>query len=86
MSRNNAANLTGSVIRSAGANDAWIELIGESGMTQTSYSLFHTKDGGKTWQTVLANSTAGGGPAPGIAAGDTAGPKNTGSKPGRSTS
>jgi photosystem II stability/assembly factor-like uncharacterized protein len=82
MSRNNAANLTGAVIRSAGANDAWIELIGESGMTQTSYSLFHTKDGGKTWQTVLANSTAGGGPAPGIPAGDTAGPKNTGSKPG----
>ncbi|SDN37448.1 hypothetical protein SAMN04487897_102684 [Paenibacillus sp. yr247] len=82
MSRKTAASLTGVVIRSAGANDAWIELIGESGMTQTSYSLFHTKDGGKSWQTVLANSTAGGGPAPGFPMGDNTGPKNTGSRPG----
>ncbi|OAS20757.1 YCF48-related protein [Paenibacillus oryzisoli] len=82
MSRPTVATLTGNVIRSAGADDAWIELIGESGMTQTSYSLFHTRDGGKTWQTVLVNSTAGGGPAPGFPVGDTSGPKNTGSKPG----
>lgn len=82
MSRKTVATLTGVVIRSAGVNDAWIELIGESGMTQTSYSLFHTKDGGKNWQTVLANSTAGGGPAPGFPAGENTGPKNTGAKPG----
>ncbi|TXK76364.1 hypothetical protein FU659_25795 [Paenibacillus sp. N3.4] len=82
LSRKSAAPLNGVVIRSAGANDAWIELIGDSGMTQTSYSLFHTKDGGKNWQTVLANSTAGGGPAPGFPLGDTGGPKNTGTKPG----
>ncbi|NEW07013.1 hypothetical protein GK047_13460 [Paenibacillus sp. SYP-B3998] len=82
MTRKTAASLTGAIIRSAGVNDAWIELIGDSGMTQTSYSLFHTMDGGKTWQTVLANSTAGGGPAPGIAADDNKGPKNTGTKPG----
>lgn len=82
MSRKSPATLTSNVIRSAGVDDAWIELIGESGMSQTSYSLFHTKDGGKTWQTVLANSTAGGGPAPGFPVGDTSGPKNTGSKPG----
>ncbi|CAN7763205.1 hypothetical protein LJR153_007148 [Paenibacillus sp. LjRoot153] len=82
MSRKNAASLTGTVIRSAGENDAWIELIGGSGMNQTSYSLFHTKDGGKTWQTVLANSTAGGGIAPGFPVGDNTGPKNTGAKPG----
>lgn len=82
MSRKTAASLTGVVIRSAGVNDAWIELIGESGMTQTSYSLFHTKDGGKNWLTVLANSTAGGGPAPGFPAGENTGPKNTGAKPG----
>ncbi|MDR6552138.1 hypothetical protein [Paenibacillus qinlingensis] len=82
MSRPTVATLTGAVIRSAGVDDAWVELIGESGMTQTSYSLFHTRDGGKTWQTVLVNSTAGGGPAPGFPVGDTSGPKNTGSKPG----
>ncbi|GGA03631.1 hypothetical protein GCM10008018_57090 [Paenibacillus marchantiophytorum] len=82
LSRKSAVAPTGAVIRSAGADDAWVELIGESGMTQTSYSLFHTKDGGKNWQTVLANSTAGGGPAPGFPAGDNTGPKNTGTKPG----
>lgn len=82
MSRKTVSTLTGNVIRSAGVDDAWIELIGESGMTQTSYSLFHTKDGGKTWQTVLVNSTAGGGPAPGFPNGENAGPKNIGSKPG----
>jgi photosystem II stability/assembly factor-like uncharacterized protein len=74
--------LNGTVIRSAGTDDAWIELIGDSGMTQTSYSLFHTADGGKHWQTVTAKSTAGGGPAPGLPAD---GPKvadNTGSAPG----
>ncbi|WNR43937.1 WD40/YVTN/BNR-like repeat-containing protein [Paenibacillus roseipurpureus] len=82
MSRNSAATLTDVVIRSASADDAWIELVGGSGMSQTSYSLFHTKDGGKTWQTVLVNSTAGGGPAPGLPMGETAGAKNKGSKPG----
>lgn len=58
---------TGVIIRSAGKDDAWIELIGESGMNQTSYSLFHTLDGGKSWIPVLANSGAGSGPAPGYA-------------------
>ncbi|WJH35988.1 hypothetical protein N6H14_08860 [Paenibacillus sp. CC-CFT747] len=70
------------MIRSAGEDDAWVELIGQSGMTQTSYSLFHTTDGGKTWKTVLANSTAGGGPAPGFPLNYNDGPKNNGSKPG----
>jgi photosystem II stability/assembly factor-like uncharacterized protein len=82
MTRKTAASLTGAVIRSAGVNDAWIELIGESGMTQTSYSLFHTTNGGKNWQTVINNSTAGGGPAPGFPTGDNKGPKNSGTKPG----
>ncbi|TMV43687.1 hypothetical protein FE783_34770 [Paenibacillus mesophilus] len=82
MSRKTVAQLTGALIRSAGANDAWVEWIGESGMTQTSYSLFHTSDGGKAWQTVIANSTAGGGPAPGFPIDHSDGPKNTGSKPG----
>ncbi|MEF3304141.1 WD40/YVTN/BNR-like repeat-containing protein [Paenibacillus sp. GYB003] len=82
MSKKTVAMLTGTVIRSAGADDAWVLLVGESGMTQTSYSLFHTQDGGKTWQTVLANSTAGGGPAPGFPIDHSEGPKNGGSKPG----
>ncbi|MFD0695530.1 YCF48-related protein [Paenibacillus sp. GCM10027628] len=82
MARKTVAPPTDAVIRSAGANDAWIELIGDSGMTQTSYSLFHTSNGGKDWQTVLANSTAGGGPAPGVPDGDTQAHKNNGSKPG----
>lgn len=70
------------IIRSAGMNDAWIELIGDSGMTQTSYSVFHTTDGGSHWQTVIANSTAGGGPAPGFPSSYTDGPNNKGNSPG----
>jgi photosystem II stability/assembly factor-like uncharacterized protein len=82
MTRKTVASLNGAVIRSAGTNDAWVELIGESGMTQTSYSLFHTTDGGQHWQTVLANSTAGGGPAPGFGIDYSDGPTNAGSRPG----
>ncbi|GIP32205.1 hypothetical protein [Paenibacillus sp. J2TS4] len=82
MSGKTAGPLNGSIIRSAGAGDAWVELIGDSGMTQTSYSLFHTTDGGENWLTVLANSTAGGGPAPGFPDNDSQAPSNTGSRPG----
>ncbi|THF73446.1 WD40/YVTN/BNR-like repeat-containing protein [Cohnella fermenti] len=57
---------TNAVIRSTGGNDVWIELIGDSGMTQTSYSLFHTSDGGKSWTPVLVKNGAGSGPAPGF--------------------
>lgn len=74
--------LQGALIRSAGTNDAWVELIGGTGMTQTSYSVFHTTDGGKSWKTVIVNSTAGGGPAPGFSQGDHQGHTNKGSKPG----
>ncbi|MDQ0200661.1 WD40/YVTN/BNR-like repeat-containing protein [Neobacillus ginsengisoli] len=74
--------LAGALIRSAGTNDAWIELIGGTGMTQTSYSVFHTTDGGNSWKTVIANSTAGGGPAPGFSQEYNKGPFNKGSKPG----
>ncbi|WP_159884618.1 WD40/YVTN/BNR-like repeat-containing protein [Paenibacillus puerhi] len=73
---------TDAQIRSAGKDDVWIELIGGTGMTQTSYSLFHSSDGGKQWQTVIANSTAGGGPAPGLPADQAQGKTNTGSRPG----
>jgi hypothetical protein len=82
MTKKFLSPLNGAMIRSAGTNDAWIELIGGSGMTQTSYSVFHTTDGGKSWKTVIANSTAGGGPAPGFSLGYNKGPINKGSKPG----
>lgn len=82
MSRKVVSRLNGALIRSAGADDAWVELIGESGMTQTSYALFHTNDGGDNWQTVIANSTAGAGPAPGFPIGYNDGPENSGSSPG----
>lgn len=81
LSRDTEAFLNNAIIRSAGPDDAWVEMIGDSGMSQTSYSLFHTADGGRNWQPVLANSTAGAGPAPGFPA-DYKGIKNTGSKPG----
>ncbi|WP_246067136.1 WD40/YVTN/BNR-like repeat-containing protein [Paenibacillus koleovorans] len=82
LSRATSVPLTGAVIRSAGKGDAWVEAVGESGMSQTSYSLFHTTDGGKSWQPVLANSTAGGGPAPGFPMDYYGGPQNNGAKPG----
>ncbi|MFP3381869.1 hypothetical protein SB767_36740, partial [Bacillus sp. SIMBA_069] len=62
MSKKTVSPVNGVLIRSAGPQDAWIECIGDTGMTQTSYSLFHTADGGKSWQTVIAKSTAGAGP------------------------
>ncbi|MBW5445593.1 hypothetical protein GE107_05890 [Cohnella sp. CFH 77786] len=73
---------TNAVIRSAGKDDAWVELIGDSGMSQTSYSLFHTMDGGKSWQPVLAHSGAGSGPAPGFAMDEKKVPRNKGASPG----
>ncbi|BBI31647.1 WD40/YVTN/BNR-like repeat-containing protein [Cohnella abietis] len=83
LSRANTATVTGVVIRSTGKADAWVELIGDSGMSQTSYSLFHTIDGGKSWIPVLANNQAGSGPAPGYEMNkETNVPHNTGSSPG----
>jgi photosystem II stability/assembly factor-like uncharacterized protein len=82
MKRETVAPLSGAVIRSAGKDDAWIQCIGGYGMNQTSYSLFHTTDGGRHWQTVIAKSTAGGGPAPGFPADYPGGPTIDGSAPG----
>ncbi|WML43913.1 hypothetical protein [Neobacillus sp. PS3-40] len=82
MTKSLFSPLAGAMIRSAGTNDAWIELIGGTGMNQTAYSVFHTIDGGKSWKTVIANSTAGGGPAPGFGLEYNNGPNNMGAKPG----
>lgn len=81
-SRATEAPVTATVIRSAGKNDAWIELVGDSGMSQTSYSLFHTSDGGKHWTPVLANNQAGSGPAPGFKMDEATVPRNNGAGPG----
>ena len=83
MSRVTEVEPTNAIIRSTGKNDAWIELVGDSGMSQTSYSLFHTEDGGKTWLPAIANNTAGAGPAPGFSMDDKANSEGTGSRPGQ---
>ncbi|NOU92319.1 hypothetical protein GC093_03585 [Paenibacillus sp. LMG 31456] len=75
--------LNGAVIRSTNKDDVWVQLIGDSGMTQTSYSLLHSKDAGKNWINVVANSTAGGGPAPGFQTGSETVPKGPGNSPGQ---
>lgn len=54
----------GSRIHLAGPDNVWVEFIGGSGMSQTSYSVYHTSDG-THWRAVSAVSTAGAGPAPG---------------------
>ncbi|WP_123043343.1 WD40/YVTN/BNR-like repeat-containing protein [Cohnella candidum] len=82
LSKDSDVPPTNSVIRSAGKNDAWVEVVGGSGMSQTSYSLFHTRDGGKSWQPVLANSGAGSGPAPGFTMDEKKVPRNGGNSPG----
>lgn len=82
MTRDSTVVPPHAVIRSAGKDDAWVMVVGDSGMSQTSYSLFHTKDGGRNWQPVLANSGAGSGPAPGFAADEKDVPKSAGNAPG----
>ena len=74
MSRDTIAPLNNAVIRSAGLNDAWVECLGDVGMSQQGFALYHTADGGKTWYPVIVNSTAGGGPAPGFPLNDHTGP------------
>jgi photosystem II stability/assembly factor-like uncharacterized protein len=54
------------IIRSSGPLDAWVIVIGGVGMSQQSYSLFQTADGGNHFTPVLAHSSAGAGIAPGF--------------------
>ncbi|UQZ83155.1 Ycf48-like protein [Paenibacillus konkukensis] len=77
------SQVTGATIRSTESSDVWVLLVGETGMNQTSYTLLHSKDEGKSWKPVVANSTAGGGPAPGYKINEQAGPKGPGTKPGQ---
>lgn len=52
------------------ANDSQVYalLYGDSGMSQTSYSLYGSSNSGGSWTRVIAQETAGGGPAPGSGA------------------
>ncbi|QHT59045.1 hypothetical protein GXP70_03085 [Paenibacillus lycopersici] len=60
----------GGMIQGTDSSDVWVLLYGDSGMSQTSYSVFHTSDAGAHWKQVISHPTAGGGPAPGPVAPD----------------
>jgi len=64
-------------------NQVWALLYGEAGMSQVSYSLYGSTDGGSHWNRVIAQDTAGGGPAPGSGKAITQkGPASPGGHPG----
>ncbi|MGG4049733.1 WD40/YVTN/BNR-like repeat-containing protein [Paenibacillus favisporus] len=64
-------------------NQVWALFYGGSGMSQVSYSLYGSTDQGVHWKRVIAQSTAGGGPAPGSgAAVVNQGPAQPGGQPG----
>ena len=50
---------------SARGDQVYVVLYGESGMNQTSYSLYASSNKGRNWNRVIAQETAGGGAAPG---------------------
>lgn len=49
----------------AKGNQVYALLYGGTGMNQTSYSLYASSNQGKRWSRVIAEDSAGGGPAPG---------------------
>ncbi len=57
--------INGANIYPTGGNSAYAQIIGQAGMTQSSYSVFRTTNG-LSWTPVIGVSTAGGGPAPGV--------------------
>lgn len=57
----------GSALYSKDGVHVYAVLIGGFGMSQTSYSLYGTSDGGAHWRQLISQSTAGAGPAPGAA-------------------
>lgn len=50
-------------------SEVWAEFDGGVGMSQQSYSLYASSNNGASWRKVISQETAGGGPAPGGAAG-----------------
>lgn len=80
----NGGGLVAGHITATSAKSAWALFIGGSGMSQTSYSVYHTSDG-IDWRPVVNGATAGGGPGPGDAAHAPTGPLvpgGLGSSPG----
>lgn len=74
----------GAAITAEGRYRALLLLLGSGGMTQESYSVYHTGDA-LHWTPVIAVPTAGGGPAPGNPRGVSTGPMipgGMGSSPG----
>jgi photosystem II stability/assembly factor-like uncharacterized protein len=72
------------VLAAGSPESVWVLYVGGSGMSQTSYAVYHTADG-VHWRAVIAAPTAGGGPAPGNPTGAPAGPEvpgGIGSSPG----
>ncbi len=57
--------LAGATIYPTGAHEAYAQVVAQGGMSQSSYTIFHTINGTK-WTPVLGISTAGSGPAPGV--------------------
>lgn len=55
----------GGMIYGTDSGNVWVLLYGGSGMSQTSYSVYHTSDAGTHWKQVISHPTAGAGPAPG---------------------
>lgn len=71
----NSAAVVGGAVYGTDSSDIWVLLYGGSGMSQTSYSLYHTKDAGSHWKQIISKATAGGGPAPGKATDKLPGPQ-----------
>ena len=53
----------------------WVVFAGGVGMSQESYSVYHTSDAGARWKAVVAVAMGGGGRAPGAAGYGSTGPK-----------
>lgn len=70
--------MSGGVLVAEGHQDAWALIDGGAGMSQQSYTLFHTTDAGANWEAVTSRETENG-PGPGDPQGVPAGP---GSSPG----
>ncbi|MDO7908677.1 hypothetical protein Q5741_20020 [Paenibacillus sp. JX-17] len=61
---NSSMNATSGDVYSSG-QQTYVILYGGAGMSQISYSMYATTDGGQHWTKDISQSTAGGGPAPG---------------------
>ncbi len=55
----------GGQIACTAPSTVWVTLEGGYGMSQHAYALYRTGDAGAHWRVVVAESTAGAGPAPG---------------------